>query len=626
MTADGKGQETHAFRTEVARLLDLVVNALYSKKEIFLRELISNASDACDRLRYAALTEPALIAEDAELAIRLRPDKAARTLTVIDNGIGMSREELIEHLGTIAGSGTAAFMAQLSGDKAKDVSLIGQFGVGFYAAFMVAREVAVTSRRAGTDATWTWRSDGKGAFAIEPGVAGPRGTAITLHLKDGEDEHLEPQRLEHIVRTYSDHIGLPILLEASAGAPERLNSAGALWARDKASIDAAQYREFYHHVAHAADEPWLTLHNRNEGTVEYTNLLFVPTRRPFDLFVPERHHRVKLYVKRVFITDDCQDLMPAWLRFVAGVVDCADLPLNVSREMLQANPVVAKIRQGLTKRVLDELARKAKDDADGYAAFWEAFGAVLKEGLYEDHARRDALLGLARFRSTDSDKPVALEDYVARMKPGQDAIFTIAGEDPRALAASPHLEAFSAKGVEVLLLTDPIDEFWVPAVGAFKDKRFVSVTRGEIDLDAIAPQPDAAPKADAADPKVKSLIAVFKLALGDKVKDVRASARLTESPVCLVADANDLDLHVERMLRQHQRVDTTSKRILEVNPGHVLIGALAQRVHRGDAVDAVEEMAHILLDQALILEGETPADGAAFARRLSRALTRGLTA
>jgi molecular chaperone HtpG len=623
MTKQETKREQHAFKTEVARLLDLVVNALYSKKEIFLRELVSNASDACDRLRYAALTEPGLIAEDAELAIRIRPDKAARTLTVTDNGIGMGRDELIEHLGTIAGSGSAAFMAQLSGDKAKDISLIGQFGVGFYAAFMVAREVVVTSRRAGSDQGWTWRSDGKGAFAVEPAGVPPRGTAITLHLKDGEDEYLEPARLEHIVRAYSDHIGLPILLETGEGAPERINSAGALWARDRSAITPEQYREFYHHVAHAGDEPWLTLHNRNEGTIEYTNLVFVPMRRPYDLFMPERRHRVKLYVKRVFITDDCQELIPAWLRFLAGVVDCADLPLNVSREMLQANPVVAKIRQGLTKRVLDELARRATDDAAGYATFWDAFGAVLKEGLYEDHGRRDVLLGLARFRSTQADGLVGLDDYVGRMKPGQAGIHTIAGDDPKALSASPHLEAFKAKSVEVLLLTDAIDEFWVPAVRSYKDKPFVSVTRGEVDLGAIAMAAGAEAKVEPVDPKIKSLIAVFKLALGDKVKDVRASARLTESPVCLVADRDDLDLHVERMLRQHQRVGTTAKRILEVNPDHALIGALAGRVHKGEAVEAIEEMAHILLDQALILEGEAPADGALFARRLTNALTRG---
>ncbi|MGH6719872.1 MAG: molecular chaperone HtpG, partial [Alphaproteobacteria bacterium] len=476
----GGGVEQHAFKTEVTRLLDLVVNALYSKKDIFLRELVSNSSDACDRLRYAALTEPALLGDDPELAIRIRPDAKARTLTVTDNGIGMSRDELIEHLGTIAGSGTAAFMAQLTGDKAKDVQMIGQFGVGFYAAFMVAAEVAVTSRRAGAAETWTWRSDGKGAFRVAPAAAHPRGTSIVLHLKAGLDEYLEPRRLEHVVRTYSDHIGLPILLEGE-GSPERVNDAGALWTRPKDQITPDQYREFYHHVAHTGDDPWLTLHNRNEGTIEYTNLLFVPTRRPHDLFMPERRHRVKLYVKRVFITDDCQELLPPWLRFVAGVVDCQDLPLNLSRETLQANPVVTRIRKGLIKRVLGMLARKAKDDPTAYASFWDAFGAVLKEGVYEDHARRDELLALARFRTTAADGLASLADYVGRMKPGQSAIYTIAGDDPKALAASPQLEAFKARGVEVLLLTDPVDEFWAPALGAFQDKPFVSVTRGDID-------------------------------------------------------------------------------------------------------------------------------------------------
>jgi molecular chaperone HtpG len=614
--------EQHVFKTEVARLLDLVVNALYSKKEIFLRELVSNASDACDRLRYAALTEPALLAEDPELGIRIRPDAKARTLTVTDNGVGMSRDELIEHLGTIAGSGTAAFMAQLTGDKAKDVALIGQFGVGFYAAFMVAAEVAVTSRRAGADESWTWRSDGKGAFRVEPAAAHARGTSVVLHLKRGEDEYLEPARLEHIVRTYSDHIGLPILLEGE-GAPLRINDAGALWTRPKDQITPEQYREFYRHVAHAGDDPWLNLHNRNEGTIEYTNLLFVPNRRPYDLFMPDRRHRVKLYVKRVFITDDCQDLLPPWLRFLAGVVDCQDLPLNISRETLQANPVIARIRQRLVKRVLGELKRKAKDDAPAYATFWDAFGAVLKEGVYEDHARREELLGLVRFHTTAGDGLVGLADYVGRMKPGQNAIYTISGDDPKALAASPQLEAFKAKGVEVLLLTDAVDEFWVPAVGKFQDKPFESVTRGDLDLGAIQGAGDAPAAETATKPKVKSLIAVFKLALGDKVKDVRASQRLTDSPVCLVADRDDLDLHVERLLRQHQRLGQAARRILEVNPAHPLIAALAERVHKGDAIDAVEDVAHVLLDQALIVEGEPPADGAAFARRLAGALARG---
>jgi len=623
--SDGNARESHAFKTEVARLLDLVVNSLYSRKEIFLRELVSNASDACDRLRYAALTEPGLLESASELGIRIVPDRKARTLAVVDNGIGMSRDELVSHLGTIAGSGTAAFMAQLSGDKAKDVALIGQFGVGFYAAFMVAAEVAVTSRRAGTGEAWTWRSDGKGAFSVEPAAGEhPRGTAVVLHLKEGEDEFLEPARLEHIVRTYSDHIGLPIVL-VSEGKEERVNTASALWTRPKDKIEPAQYAEFFHHVAHAGGEPWLVLHNRNEGVIEYTNLLFVPAERPFDLFTPERKHRLRLYVRRVFITDDCQELLPAWLRFVAGVVDCEDLPLNVSREMLQANPVIQKIRAGLVGRILGELKKKAADDAPGYTRFWENFGAVLKEGLYEDFERRDELLGLARFRTTAGDGLASLDQVVERMKPGQAALYTIAGDDARQLAASPQLEAFKAKGVEVLLMTDPVDAFWVQAVGRYKDKPFVSVTKGEIDLGAIEGGETKAAPAEI-EPRVKSLIAVFKLALADKAKDVRESARLTESPVCIVADAQDLDMHLERMLKQHRRVEAGAKRILEVNPRHGLIRALAERVHKGEAIEQIEEAAHILFDQALILEGEPPADGAAFARRLANALTRGFAA
>jgi molecular chaperone HtpG len=616
-------QETKSFQAEVSRLLEIVAHSLYSEKEIFLRELISNASDACDRLRYAALTEPALAEGDAEYRVVLTPDKNARTLTVADNGIGMNREELIENLGTIARSGTAAFMSHLSGDARRDMSLIGQFGVGFYSAFMVADQVEVRSRKAGDGEGWRWASDGKGEFTVEPLAEAARGAAIVVHLREGEDEYLDPARLRRIVHTYSDHIGLPILLK-DGGKEETVNTASALWTRPRGDITPEQYKEFYHHVGHSFDDPWLTLHNKAEGVLEYTNLLFVPSTKPFDLFDPDRKSRVKLYVRRVFITDEGTELLPAYLRFLRGVVDSEDLPLNVSREMLQSNPMVARIRQQLTRRVLTELSKKADEAPDEYATFWDNFGAVLKEGLYEDREQRDALLGLVRFRSTARDGLVSLDQYLEKMRPGQEAIYTITGDNLDVVKRSPQLEGFRARGVEVLLLTDPIDEFWTPAIGAYKEKPFKSATRGGVDLDKIAaaetqPQEKPAPPA-----KLASLIAIFKLALGDAVKDVRSSDRLTDSAVCLVADEGDMDMHFERLLKQHRQLDTTAKRILELNPRHTLIERLAASVGETGASDHIGEFAWLLLDQARIVEGEQLPDPPAFARRLAVLLERGL--
>jgi molecular chaperone HtpG len=616
-------QETRSFQAEVSRLLDIVAHSLYSEKEIFLRELISNASDACDRLRYAALTEPALAEGDAEYRVVLTPDKAARTLTVADNGIGMNREELIENLGTIARSGTAAFVGQLSGDDRKDMSLIGQFGVGFYSAFMVAEKVEVLSRKAGESEGWRWVSDGKGEFTIELLPDAARGAKIIVHLREGEDEYLDPIRLRKIVHTYSDHIGLPIVLD-EAGKQETLNTASALWTRPRSEITQEQYREFYHHVGHSFDDPWLTLHNKAEGVLEYTNLLFIPSTKPFDLFDPERKSRVKLYVRRVFITEEGTGLLPPYLRFMRGIVDSEDLPLNISREMLQSNPMAARIRQQLTRRVLTELAKKAGEAADEYVKFWDNFGAVLKEGLYEDREHRDELLALARFRSTARDGLVSLDEYVAAMRPGQDAIYTINGDNLDLIKRSPQLEGFRARGVEVLLMTDPIDEFWVSAIGTYKEKPFKSATRGGIDLDKITPPEEREATKPEAPAKLASLIAIFKLALGDAVKDVRGSERLTDSAVCLVADEGDMDMHLERLLKQHRQLDTASKRILELNPRHKLIERLASSVGEAGASDQLSEFAWLLLDQARIVEGEQLPDPPAFARRLATLLERGL--
>jgi molecular chaperone HtpG len=621
-------EEKRQFQAEVGKLLDIVVHSLYSNKEIFLRELISNASDSCDRLRYAAITEPDLLAGDPDFRIRLIPDAAAGTLTISDNGIGMNHDELIANLGTIAKSGTAEFLSRLTGDSKKDVSLIGQFGVGFYSAFMVAGEVSVVTRKAGEAKGWRWTSDGKGEFTVSEAPEATRGAAITLKLRDGETEFTEAFRLKSIVKRYSDHIAIPVALKETDKDEETINSASALWTRSKSEITAEQYKEFYHHVAHAFDEPWATLHYKAEGAIEYTGLLFVPGSKPMDIFHPDRKQHVKLYVRRVFITDDCEELLPPYLRFVRGVVDSQDLPLNVSREMLQHNPVLAKIRTGLVKRVLGELKKKSEDAEGNYAAFWETFGAVLKEGIYEDFERKDDILELCRFRSTHGDGWTTLADYVGRMKEGQEAIYTITGDNIEQLRRSPQLEGFAAKGVEVLLLTDPIDEFWVSAVPRYQEKELRSVTSAGADLGKVKAAegaddttPDEAPADEMA-----TLIAALKLALGDKVKDVRASERLTESAVCLVADSGDMSMHLEKLLRAHGQAPGERPRILEVNPRHGLIKGLAARVKEGGTNALVEDMAALLLDQARIVEGEPPADPVAFARRMVSVMEKGLVA
>jgi molecular chaperone HtpG len=624
-------EEQLNFQAEVSRLLEIVAHSLYSEKEIFLRELISNASDACDRLRHAALTQSDLLGGDSAFKIRLSADLAGRSLTIADNGIGMNREELIENLGTIARSGTAAFVQQLE-SKQDGANLIGQFGVGFYSAFMVAEKVEVSSRRAGDAQGWKWASDGKGSFTVTEDEAAPaRGTRIVLHLRKGEEEYLDPLRIRRIVATYSDHIAVPVVLESKKEdePDETLNAASALWTRPKNEITEEQYKEFYHHVGHAFDDPWLRLHFKAEGVMEYTGLLFVPSEKPFDLFHPDRKPGVRLYVKRVFITDDCSELLPPYLRFLRGIVDTEDLPLNVSRELLQNDARLAKIRGALCKKVLAELKKQAEKAPDDYAKFWNNFGAVLKEGLYEDGQQRETLLELARFRSTTREGLVSLADYVAAMRPGQEAIYTITGDNPKALAKSPQLEGFADKGVEVLLLSDPVDDFWLSTVPSYDGKPFKSVTRGGVDLEKIGETADKEGKAkeedDAAKPELDALLAFVKLTLKDAVKDVRVSKRLTSSPVCLVADEGDLDMHLERLLKQQRQLDHTSMRILEINPDHALVRALQQHVGKEGSGKVVEDAAWLLLDQARIIEGEPLPDAAAFSRRLSNLVEKGLS-
>lgn len=614
-------EHTHEFQAEVAKLLDIVTHSLYSEKEIFLRELVSNASDACDRLRYEALTNPDLIKEDPDFKITISVDEKARTLTIEDNGIGMSEQDMIDNLGTIARSGTSRFSEQMTGDAAKDVTLIGQFGVGFYSAFMVADKVTVTSRRAGEENATLWASEGHGTFVTEAASRDKRGTSIVLHIRKDAKEYLEPARLRQIIKTYADHIAIPVVLKATKEGEEdqTLNTASALWTRPKSEITEEQYTEFYHHVGQAFDSPWLTLHSRAEGRIEYTMLLYIPEQPPFDLFNPERKSRLKLYVKRVFITDDCEELIPAYLRFLRGIVDSEDLPLNVSREMLQHNPVLQKIRNGLIKKVLGEIEKKAEKDKESFAKFWNNFGAVLKEGIYEDAVNGERILKMALFNSTASDTQTDLAGYVSRMKEGQDAIFYISGDDLGALKSSPQLEGFAAKGVEVLLLGDAVDSFWLSRISEFDGKPFKSVTRGAADLEKITGAEEAkdeTPKAD--EGEMDRLIALFKTALDGKVKDVRASSRLTGSPVCLVADDGDMDIHLEKLLKAHKQFGGgASLRILELNPKHMLIKKLAASASKNGASDALEDAALLLLDQAHIVEGDPVSDPVAFSKRMA---------
>ena len=615
----------HAFEADTGKILDIVIHSLYSNKEIFLRELISNASDAVDKLRYLAVSDKSLSDLTDEFQISLLTDAKAKTLTISDNGIGMSDEEMAQSLGTIARSGTKSFMEALhnSTDKSENLSLIGQFGVGFYSAFMVADKVEVLSRKAGTDAAFLWSSDGRSGYSITPSEKADHGTVITLYLKKDAKDYLEEMRLGHIIKTYADHINYPVNF-VDGQEVRRLNSGSALWAKPKSEITDEDYEAFFADMGAGFGKPLLTLHNVSEGAVSFTNLLCIPQMRPYDLFDPARKPKVKLYINRVFITDDCDALIPAWLRFVRGIVDTADIDLNVSRELLQHNKTLDKIGKAVVRRILSELKKMHDKKREDYDNLWEQFGIVLKEGMYEDADNREKLLEIARFRTSAGPELSGLSDYVSRMPEGQDAIYYLSAESLTQAELSPHLEGFKARGIEVVYFTDPVDEFWLPLVGKFEGKTFTSITKGGVDLDNFAKK-DEASDADVAETDITDLIAKMKEVLGGSVADIRVSKTLTDSPACLVADENGMDIQMQRMMRAHDPNFTEMPRILELNPNHQLVTALQDMTVGKQQADLVEDAAHMLFDQSLILEGKTPSDVASFSQRMVRLMTRGLT-
>ncbi|MBR0951855.1 molecular chaperone HtpG [Bradyrhizobium canariense] len=623
MTTSDTAVHTQPFQAEVSELLHLMVHSVYSETDIFLRELVSNASDACDKLRYEAIASPALLGEGDALKIRIIPNKTAGTLAIADNGIGMERQELIDHLGTIARSGTKAFVSKLKEAK-EGLGLIGQFGVGFYSAFMVAEKIVVVSRRAGESDVWTWTSSGGSGFEIaraseEDAGRVQRGTEIVLHLKDDAKKYLEAYEIERVVAAYSDNILFPIELVPEEGEPRQINSASALWQRSKSELTPEDYKKAYQQIASAFDDPAMTLHYRAEGRYSYAVLLFAPSTKPFDLFEPNRKGRVKLYVRRVFITDDA-DLLPGYLRFIRGVVDSEDLPLNISREMLQNNPQLSQIRKAVATRVVSELESLAEKDPENFAKIWEAFGAVLKEGIYEDFERREKLLALSRFTTTTGEKR-SLKDVIADFKPNQTEIYYLVGDSIERLKSSPRLEAATARGIEVLLLSDPVDAFWTSMPSEFGGKPLKSLSQGDLNLDLI-PRVDEADEAKKDEPAADeaATIAVIKAALGERVSDVKASTRLTSSASCLVADSQGPSRELERILSQQNRGMRT-KPILEINLRHPLVTAITKAQAGSEAVD---DLSLLLLEQAQILDGELPEDPAAFTARLNRLVLQGL--
>ncbi len=622
--SDPSNTTTHSFQTEVKQLLQLMIHSLYSNKEVFLRELISNGSDACDRLRFAALTDSGLMDDGENLCIQVSVDKTAKTVTIRDNGIGMSQDEVIDNIGTIARSGTKKFLQPISGDAKNDANLIGQFGVGFYSAFLVAHRVELTTRRAGTAAIEgvRWISDGEGEYTIETAEVSDRGTMITLHLRDDDREFLEDYRLRGIISRYSDHISLPIQMKSTDEEKkdewEAVNSGSALWSRAKSDITEEEYTRFYQTLTYDNDAPIATLHNRVEGTLEYTSLFFIPKKAPFDLWDRDQRHGINLYVRRIFIMDDSKYLMPSYLRFVRGVVDAADLPLNVSREFLQNNKDIDRIRSASIKKILSELTRMAEKEPEQYADFWKEFGKVLKEGVVEDHDNRTLISDLLRFNSTRSEgaeQKESLAGYFKRMPMKQKAIYYITADSHSAASTSPHLEIFRKNNVEVLLLSDPVDEWLVSSLNQYKDKPLKSVSKGALDLDEFASDEDKKANED----KAKGLTGLtekMQTLLGEKVKSVRVSHRLTDSPACLVADENDLGGNLERILQAMGQSAPEAKPILEINPDHPLIRQLEPSHAQ------LEEWTQVLFDQAALSEGAPLPEPAAYVQRVNQLLTK----
>ena len=623
------------FEADTGKILDIVINSLYSEREIFVRELISNASDAIDKKKYLALTNKSINDTSDPFEIKIEVNSKENTLKISDNGIGMDEEDLINSLGTIARSGTKAFLEQFNkskDEKKEDVNLIGQFGVGFYASFMVADKVEVLSKKAGTDKSWKWISDGKSGYNIERGEKTNSGTELILHLKKDAKEFLEGTRIQFVVRKYSDHISYPVkMLEVSKkdAKEETINEASALWTRAPKDIKEKQYEDFFSHIGAGFGKPLLTMHNNTEGTVSYTNLLCIPSSKPFDLFNPDRKSSLKLYINRVFITDKCDNLIPAYLRFVKGIVDTQDIDLNVSREMLQNNPAVAKISKSLVGKILRELKKIADKDKAKYIQFWNEFGQVLKEGLYEDLERKDTLLELARFSNNENDDLISLEDYVNAMDKNQKDIYYIAADTKSQALSSPHLEGFKSKGIKVLVMADPIDQFWLSMAGQFKEKNFVSITQGEIDLDNI--------KSDKKDPKNKdtkkddvdkrftNLIAHLKASLGQNVKDIRLTSKLTDSPACLVADKGDMDVAMENLMKQRDPNYQGAPRILEINPEHALVEKMNKLLSDKKHNNLVDDAGTLLFEQARMMEGKLPSDPTKFAKIMNNFLVKGVS-
>ena len=605
------------FKTEVSKLLDIVVNSLYSEKYIFLRELISNASDACDKLRYYSLTNPGIAKNNGDFKIIITPNAEENTLTVSDNGIGMNKDDLVNHLGTIAKSGTADFVRNAK-DNGSVVDLIGKFGVGFYSAFMVAEKVEVTTRRAGEEQAYLWKSNGVDGFEISETTREKIGTDIKLYLKEDAKDFTDTVYLRHIIRTYSDHISYPIVLDLGKAGEETVNTGSALWTKNKADITDDQYNEFYHHISRNFDTPWMRLHFKAEGSIEYTGLLYIPSEAPYDLFQPDRQQSLKLYVNRVFISDKVEDLMPAYLRFVKGIIDSADLPLNISREMLQHNALIAKIKNGTVGRILKEL-KKRSEDYDDYMKFWKIFGIAFKEGIYEDAVNREEIASLSRFYSThDKERLTSLDEYISRVKEGQTNIYYITGDDVPTLRNNPQLEAFNANNVEVLLLTDPIDEFWVQTLTNYKGYPIKHISQADMDLKMER----NTPKAD--EGSLKKLTDFMAELFKDEVGKVVPTEKLTNSPVSLTVENGQMSIHLERLMRNHQQQTAfASSRILEVNPYHPLIIKLADSMFDENQKQTVEEVSRLLLDQAKIAEGEAISDSSFFSEKLSDYILRG---